>query len=167
MTNGNGGWNDPDMLEVGNGGETTYQYQTQMSIWAIQAAPLIAGNDLTTMSSTTLGLLANPDIIAVDQDSLGVQGHRVWQLGPEEIWVKPMADGSVVVGLFNRVAGAAYINLSFGLVGVKGVVEAVDLWQQKDLGQIKNNSPILVQGYGATHASVNYDRLSHCRAIAG
>jgi alpha-galactosidase len=150
VTNGSGGWNDPDMLEVGNGGETTSQYQTQMSIWAIQAAPLIAGNDLTTMNSTTVGLLTNPDIIAVDQDALGVQGHRVWQVGPEEIWVKPMADGSVVVGLFNRVDGATYINLPFSLVGVKGTVSAVNLWQQKNLGNIKNNQPILVGSYGAT-----------------
>jgi alpha-galactosidase len=150
VQNGNGGWNDPDMLEVGNGGEKTNQYQTQMSIWAIQAAPLIAGNDLTTMNSTTVAQLTNPDIIAVDQDSLGKQGHRVWQVGPEEIWVKPMADGSVVVGLFNRVAGTAYINLPFDLVGVKGTVDAVDLWQQKNLGIIKNNRQVLVGSYGAT-----------------
>jgi alpha-galactosidase len=150
VQNGNGGWNDPDMLEVGNGGETTSQYQTQMSIWAIQAAPLIAGNDLTKMTSTTVGLLTNPGIIAVDQDSLGKQGKRVWQQGPEEIWVKPMADGSVVVGLFNRVAGSANIALPFGVVGVKGTVDAVDLWNQKDLGIIRNNHLISVGGYGVT-----------------
>ena len=150
VQNGNGGWNDPDMLEVGNGGETTTQYQTQMSIWAIQAAPLIAGTDLTKMNSTTVALLTNPDIIAVDQDSLGKQGKRVWQEGPEEIWTKPMADGSVVVGIFNRVAGTAYIPLPFGVVGVKGTVDAVDLWQQKNLGIIKNNRQVLVGSYGAT-----------------
>jgi len=150
VQNGNGGWNDPDMLEVGNGGETTTQYQTQMSIWAIQAAPLIAGTDLTKMNSTTIGLLTNPGIIAVDQDSLGKQGKRVWQQGPEEIWVKPMADGSVVVGMFNRVAGGANITLPFGLVGVKGTVDAVDLWNQKDLGVIKNDHPVSVPGYGVT-----------------
>jgi len=148
--NGNGGWNDPDMLEIGNGGETDTQYQTQMSIWAIQAAPLIAGNDLTNMKSDIIAILTNPDIIAVDQDSLGKQGYRVWMQGPEEIWVKPMADGSVVVGLFNRVADTVYIDLSFSLVGVKGSVDAFDLWQQKDLGIIKNHRAVQVAGYGAT-----------------
>jgi alpha-galactosidase len=150
VVNGSGGWNDPDMLEIGEGGETDTEYQTQMSIWAIQAAPLIAGNDLTNMPSDILAILANPDIVAVDQDPLGKQGYRVWQEGPEEIWVKAMADGSVVVGLFNRVTGSVTISLPFNLVGVKGQVDAVNLWTQKDLGIIKDHSLIPVPGYGAT-----------------
>ena len=150
VTNGNGGWNDLDMLEIGNGGETDAQYQTQMSIWCIQAAPLIAGNDLTKMTSDIAAILTNPYIIAVDQDPLGKQGFRVWQEGPQEIWMKPMSDGSVVVGLFNRVEGQVSITLPFWRVGIKGTVDAVDLWQQKDLGVIKDYSAVKVPGYGAT-----------------
>jgi len=150
VVNGNGGWNDPDMLQVGNGGMTDTEYRTHMSFWAIMAAPLIAGNDLTKMSATTLALLTNADIIAVDQDPLGEQGHRVWQQGPQEIWVKPMADGTVVVGFFNRVEGATTLALSFNTIGVKGNVSARDLWQQKDLGPIKDHTAILVAGHGAT-----------------
>ena len=78
------------------------EYRTHFCLWAILAAPLIAGNDLTTMTLYTEAMLANREIIAVDQDPLGKQGFRVAQQGPFEVWMKPMADGSKVVGLFNR-----------------------------------------------------------------
>jgi alpha-galactosidase len=99
---GPGHWNDPDMLEIGNGGMNEDEYRTHMSLWAILAAPLMAGNDLSRMTPYTLELLTNREVIAVDQDPLGKQGYRVHQEGPYEVWTKLMADGSKVVGLFNR-----------------------------------------------------------------
>src|SRR5207302_9430951 len=98
-----GAWNDPDMLEVGNGGMTDDEYRAHFSLWAIMAAPLIAGNDLRTMSPATRDLLTNADVIAVDQDSLGVQGTIVREDVPEhQVWMKPLRDGSKAVALLNR-----------------------------------------------------------------
>jgi alpha-galactosidase len=148
----NGGWNDPDMLEIGNGpAETTEEYITQMSIWTILAAPLIAGNDLRKgyMSKVTLDLLANPDITAVDQDPLGMQGYRVWQDGAEDIWIKPMSDGTTVVGVFNHVEGTDPIALPFAAIGISGQADAYDLWEHKDLGLISNGYKVPVLGHGA------------------
>ena len=119
-----GHWNDPDMLEIGNGGMTADEYRTHMSLWSLLAAPLIAGNDLRTMTDETKSILMNSEVIAVDQDphyqpvvqistnggsaapkvSEGAQGTSE---GGIEVLMRPMHDGSVVVGLFNRTAAAA------------------------------------------------------------
>ena len=99
-----GHWNDPDMLEVGNGGMNTDEYRTHMSLWAILAAPLLAGNDLSTMTPDTIALLTNKEVIAVDQDRAGKQGDRVSATGPVEIWSRQLADGSKTVGIFNFLA---------------------------------------------------------------
>src|SRR5215471_3115353 len=116
---GPGHWNDPDMLEVGNGGMQEDEYRTHMSLWCLLAAPLLAGNDLTNMSPTTLSLLTNPELIALDQDPAGIQGHRVAQEGPLEVWVKPLADGSKAVGLFNRSNSDAPLTANFREIGVQ------------------------------------------------
>jgi alpha-galactosidase len=83
---GPGHWNDPDMLEVGNGGMTEDEYRQHMTLWVILAAPLLAGNDLSKMSPSTLAILTNKEVVAVDQDPLGKQGDRVSAVGPTEIW---------------------------------------------------------------------------------
>ncbi len=98
---GPGHWNDPDMLEIGNGGMRPNEEKTHMSLWCLLSAPLIAGNDLTEMTPQTLAILTNPDVIAVDQDPAGNEGYRIWQEGPLQIWMKVMADRSRVVALFN------------------------------------------------------------------
>jgi alpha-galactosidase len=82
---GPGHWNDPDMLEVGNGGMSHDEYITHMSLWCMLAAPLLAGNDVTHMTAETLEILTNREIIAIDQDPLGVQGHRISQEGPSRV----------------------------------------------------------------------------------
>ena len=96
-----GHWNDPDMLEVGNGEMKHDEYLTHMSLWAMLAAPLLAGNDLSQMSAETKSILTNKDVIAIDQDPLGKQGDRVSAEDPFEVWSKPLKDGSVAVALFN------------------------------------------------------------------
>lgn len=140
---GPGHWNDPDMLEVGNGGMTPDEYRTQMSLWAILAAPLIAGNDLTRMDNTTKGILMNTEVIAVDQDKLGLQGHRV---GPPQIWAKPLSGGAMAVALFNYVTDdeAEPLTLRFKDVGFNGPVHVRDLWAHRDLGVLRRSYTVTV-----------------------
>jgi len=106
---GPGHWNDPDMLEIGNGGMTDDEYQTHMSLWCILAAPLLAGNDIRDMKPNIAGILMNKEAIAVDQDKLGKQGVRVAKNGDLEVWSKPLADGGHAVGLFNRGADTSKV----------------------------------------------------------
>jgi alpha-galactosidase len=115
---GPGGWNDPDMLEVGNGGMTPTEDRTQFSLWAEMAAPLIAGNDLTTMSAMTRTTLTNPDVIAVDQDRLGRQGHAVASANGQWVLTKPLATGARAVVLFNATDNPAVITTTAARVGL-------------------------------------------------
>jgi alpha-galactosidase len=136
---GPGAWNDPDMLEVGNGGMTEDEYRAHFSLWAIEAAPLIAGNDLRTMSAETKTILTNPEVLAVDQDSLGAQGMVVWEPTPEvQVWAKPLADGSRAVALLNRAGVATQITAYFHRVGVRTDSATVrDLWAHADRGAFR------------------------------
>ena len=108
-----GFWNDPDMLEIGNGHMSTVEYKTHFSLWAMIAAPLIAGNDLRSMTDETKQILANREVIAVDQDALGKGGQRVGKNGDTETWVKPLAGGSYAIGLFNRGAAEAEVGVKW------------------------------------------------------
>ncbi len=211
---GPGHWNDPDMLEIGNGGMNADQYRTQMSLWAILAAPLVsihrqsrwlygcwplkgafsqpseakartkakasncclhcrstgisrenilpefskfychpgraggtpvglAGNDLSKLDDTTKSILINKEVIAVDQDKLGVQGHRI---GPPQIWVKPMSGGAKAVAIFNYVTDdeAEPLTLLLKDVGFTGPVHVRDLWAHKDLGILRDSYTVTV-----------------------
>ena len=145
---GPGHWNDPDMLEVGNGHMSDEEYRTHMSLWCILAAPLIAGNDLTTMSPETLAILTNPEVIAVDQDPGGIQGHRVSEEGPLEVWVKPLADGSKAVGLFNCGESTMPVTVHFKAIGAGPSVSIRDLWAKKDLGTFNGKYTAEVPRHG-------------------
>ncbi len=140
---GPGHWNDPDMLEIGNGGMNADQYRTQMSLWSILAAPLLAGNDLSKMDATTKSILLNKEVIAVDQDKLGIQGHRV---GPPQIWEKPLSGGAKAVALFNYVTDdeAEPFTLYLKDVGITGPVHARDLWAHKDLGVLHGSYTVTI-----------------------
>jgi alpha-galactosidase len=133
---GPGHWNDPDMLEVGNGGMTTAEYQAHFSLWAMLAAPLMAGNDIRSMSSETREILTNAEVIAVDQDAFGQQGRRIQKNGEQEIWSRPLADGGRAVILFNRGSEPAVMSVNWELIGYPGHVAAKvrDLWKHQDLG---------------------------------
>ena len=135
---GPGHWNDPDMLEIGNGGMNADEYRTQMSLWAILAAPLLAGNDLSNMDETTKSILMNREVIAVDQDKLGIQGSRI---GPLQVWVKPLSDRSKAVALFNFVTDDVPqpITLHFKDIGLGVYVHVRDLWAHKDLGLARDS----------------------------
>jgi len=146
---GPGHWNDPDMLEVGNGGMNHDEYITHMSLWVLLAAPLLAGNDLSKMTPETLDLLTNKEVIAVDQDSKGVQGRRVAQEGPLEVWAKPLADGSVAVGLFNRGESTNPVTVDFKNLGRRGSATVRNLWTHSDLGSFAGSYSADVPRHGA------------------
>src|SRR5712692_9589581 len=110
---GPGHSNDPDMLEVGNGGMTTTEYRSHFSLWCMLAAPLMAGNDLKNMSPEIKEILTNKEVIAVDQDPLGMEGRRVRKNGDSEVWAKQMKDGSRAVVLLNRGDSDADISVSW------------------------------------------------------
>jgi len=131
---GPGGWNDPDMLEVGNGGMSDTEYRSHFSLWAMMAAPLMAGNDLREMSPATREILLNKEVVAVDQDPLGKQGTRVRRSGSREVWTRPLADGGRAVLLFNRGASAAPIAVSWKELGLGQTPASVrDLWTHADV----------------------------------
>lgn len=153
-----GRWNDPDNLQVGNGGMNSEAYRLQMTLWSLLAAPLIAGNDLAHMTPETRSILTNPEVIAVDQDLAGIQGHRVSQLGPLEVWMKALADGSKAVGLFNKEQGYIPVTVSFRDIGLGGSGCVRDLWARKDLGRFNDSFTAEVPQRGALMV-----RVSRCR----
>jgi len=132
---GPGHWNDPDMLEIGNGGMSETQYRAQFSLWAMLAAPLIAGNDLTHMPAAIRTILTNKEVIAVDQDPLGVEGHRAFKDGDAEIWVRPLSGGREAVVLLDRGTRPLRIRLDWSVLGLPGYVPLRfrDLWRHEDL----------------------------------
>ena len=147
---GPGHWNDPDMLEVGNGGLSDDEYRSHFSLWAMMAAPLIAGNDVANMSEATKAILLNREVIAVDQDALGVQGHRVWKEGTSEIWLKPLTGGRQALLLFNRGPAPATISASWGLLGraTEQKLRVRDVWAHRDLKRARGSYSALVPSHG-------------------
>jgi alpha-galactosidase len=139
---GPGHWNDPDMLEVGNGGMTNNEYRTHFSLWAILAAPLIAGNDLLHMTEATKEILTNKDVIAVDQDPAGKEGYKIEDGGDQEVWVKPMSDGSFAVLLLNRGEQRAFMTTNVEQVGLQKApsYKVVNLWENGNRYQAKTYS---------------------------
>jgi len=137
-----GAWNDPDMLEIGNGGCTTEEYRSQMSMWSIMAAPLLAGNDIRNMSQTTKDILLNTEVIAIDQDAAGIQGTRVKSANSLEVWCKPLgsASGTVkAVALLNRSGSTANITVDFSTIGLSGTATVRDLWAKADKGSFSGS----------------------------
>lgn len=153
---GPGGWNDPDMLEVGNGGMTESEYRAHFSLWAIMAAPLIAGNDLRDMPATTHSILTNADVIAVDQDPAGIQGSRVHATGGLEVWCKPLAQaGARAVLLLNRGEASGSITVRWEQIGLETSAASVrDLWAQADVGIFSEGFTAAVPPHGGVMIKV-------------
>jgi len=143
-------WNDPDMLEVGNGGMTDTEYRAHFSLWAMLAAPLIAGNDLSTMDKATLDILTNRDIIAVDQDALGQQARRVAKDGDFEIWVRPLTGGDRAVVLFNRSSAAKVMSVDWDALQMPAAMKASvkDLWSRAVKKGVKGSYSAEVAPHG-------------------
>ena len=145
---GPGHWNDPDMLEVGNGGMTDDEYHTHMTLWAILAAPLLAGNDLSKMTPETLAILTNKQVIAIDQDPLGQQGDRVSAIGFSEIWARPLSGGARAIGLFNRADHPEPITLRLDQVGLTQST-LHDVWADKDVSATDGAYTTTVPAHGS------------------
>ena len=129
-----GHWNDPDMLEIGNGGMTDDEYRTHMSLWSILAAPLLAGNDLRNMTPAILEILTNREVIAINQDKDGKQGRRITKSGDQEVWARPLSGGAQAIGLFNRGGSPAKITVNWPDLGLNSAPTHVrDLWAHGDL----------------------------------
>lgn len=133
---GPGHWNDPDMLQVGNGGMSTEEYRAHFSLWAMMAAPLMAGNDLRTMGEEIRGILTNAEVIAVDQDPLGIQGRVVLDRGYGiQLWAKPLEGGAVAVTILNQRPDSMDAYIRWDDVGLQpGPASVRDLWAHRDLG---------------------------------
>jgi alpha-galactosidase len=152
---GPGHWNDPDMLEVGNG-LTDAQGRSHFSIWCMMAAPLILGNDLRTMSKETLATVTNKEVIAIDQDSLGVQGLRYKQENGLEVWFKPLKQGAWAMCLFNRTKEAKPYEINWSQFDFKDDVSGLstelatkvyairNLWTRKAEGLTRKNRKVIV-----------------------
>ncbi|MDN3356652.1 NPCBM/NEW2 domain-containing protein [Actinomadura sp. DC4] len=127
---GPGHWNDPDMLEVGNGGMTDTEYRSHFGLWAEMAAPLLIGSDLRKASAATMSILTNKEVIAVDQDKLGVQGTPVSTEGGRDVFVKPLANGDKAVALFNESDAPQRITTSASAIGMPAApaYRVRDLW---------------------------------------
>ena len=129
---GPGHWNDPDMLEIGNGGMTTDEYRTHMSLWAIFAAPLLAGNDVRNMSEDTRSILMNKDVIAIDQDPLGKQGHRADKSVDIEYYARPLNNGDMALVVVNRADAPASLKLPWTEMHIAEGTKVRNLWKHED-----------------------------------
>jgi len=152
---GPGGWNDPDMLQVGNGGMTDAEYRAHFSLWAIMAAPLIAGNDVRAADPATEAILLNSEVIAIDQDPLGKQGVPISASITLEVWNKELAEPRTrAVVLFNRTSADAEIAVDFSALGLTSPVRVRDLWQHADLGEMSGSFSANVPSHGVVMLKV-------------
>ena len=135
-----GHWNDPDMLEVGNRGLSYEEQRSQMTMWSIMAAPIMISSDVRSMSNETKELYLNKDMIAINQDSLGVQGHRISDKQGKQVWTKPLKNGDLAVALLNNNNSTQTVECNFADIGVEGEVEVRDAWKKKDLGPLSHVS---------------------------
>ncbi|EAR94452.1 alpha-galactosidase (macronuclear) [Tetrahymena thermophila SB210] len=152
-----GAWNDPDMLEVGNGGMTTHEYEAHFALWALLKAPLLIGCDVSKMSEDTIRILTNKEIIAINQDPLGIQGHRVKKSGfwfwSWQLWMGQLEDGVAII-LFNTSAWERNLSFTFKEVGIVGPATIRDLYQHEDLGVFSNSFSAIVPKHGVVVVKV-------------
>jgi len=156
---GPGHWNDPDMLEVGNGGMKFSENRAHFSIWCMLAAPLISGNDLRKMSKETTDVLTNTDVIAVNQDKLGIQGFKYAVRDSVEIWFKPLLENNWAVCFLNRTSTAKQIEFNWKLenvndelsgrklIAVKTNYKIKNLWTKNKTGTTKETLTITVPSH--------------------
>lgn len=145
---GPGHWNDPDFLQIGNNGLDLDEDKAQMSLWSLLAAPLFSSAHVTRLTEAQLAVLTNAEVIAVDQDRRGIQGHRVNQAGPAQVWAKPLSAGRMAVGLFNAGESPLPVSVNFHQLGYSHPVRARDLWEKKDLGVLKDGYTTTVPRHG-------------------
>ena len=155
---GPGHWNDPDMLEVGRGGMTTTEDRSHFTLWCIMAAPLLAGNDVTSMTSDTVSILTNAEVIAVDQDPAGEQGIPVAGSAAGQIWCKPLGVGFALkaVALLNTNSFPTNLTANWTDLGLQpGSASVRDLWAHADLGVFTNSFTTNVPAHGVVMLKIS------------
>lgn len=159
-----GHWNDPDMLVIGKVGWgprlrdshlTPNEQYIHITLWTLLASPLLLGNDLTQMDDFELGLVTNDEVLAVHQDPLGKPADRVSRNGELEVWSRPLADGSLAVGLFNRDEMDMKVGVTWSELGISGKQKVRDLWRQKDLGSFSDEFSSVVPRHGALFVRIS------------
>jgi len=146
---GPGHWNDPDMLEVGNGKLSLAENRAHFSMWAMLASPLLAGNDLPNMKPEIKAILTNRDVIAIDQDALGEQGARVYSDGEVEVWTRHLSGGAMAVAVL-AAGDSRYsthpFHLDLSKLGLHGAQQGKDLWSGKTV-TLTQNMPVEIESH--------------------
>jgi len=145
---GPGHWNDPDFLQIGVRGLDLDAERTQMSLWSLLAAPLISSTDLTRLTQAQLAILTNREVIAVDQDPMSIQGRRISQIGPVQVWVKKLSRGRIAVGFINSGESPLPASVNFRKIGYPHPVKVRDLWEKKDLGIFNGSYSTTIPKHG-------------------
>jgi len=143
---GPGHWNDPDMLEVGNGQMKNNEYIAHFSFWCLLAAPLMAGNDLRTMDEPTKRILTNKNAIKINQDKLGIQGSKIFDEGDFEIWSKKLSDNETAIIFFNRHWKENTIKVDWRQLGIKHNCKLFDIWKDAEVGNTGTTSGLTIPG---------------------
>ena len=162
-----GHWNDTDMLVVGKVGWgpnlhptklTPNEQMLHLALWALQAAPLFIGADLASLDDFTLALLTNDEVLDVDQDPLGRAASRIWKQDRLEIWARPLSDGTMAVGLFNRGLAPNKVTARWSQLGLHGRQPVRDLWQRRDLGAYDDTFSATVPRHGVVFVKIGTPR---------
>ena len=158
-----GGWTDPDMLVIGKVGWGPNIHDTRLTpneqlvhiaLWSLQAAPLLIGADMAQFDQWTIDLMTNHDVLAIQQDMLGRGATRVYQRERLELWARPLSDGTVAFGLFNRGLQAAKMSATWKELGISGSQPVRDVWLHKDLGMFDNEFSTTVPAHGVVMVKV-------------
>jgi alpha-galactosidase len=162
---GPGHWNDPDMLVVGKVGWgpklhytklTRHEQITHITLWSLLSAPLLIGCDMSQMDQFTIDLLGNDEVLAVNQDPLGKAAVRKAQEGSAEVWARPLYDGTLAVGLFNRGLRRCFVTAKWSDLGLAGVQPVRDLWRNKDLGSFAERFKVEIPRHGAVLLKIGH-----------
>src|SRR5690606_25333084 len=173
---GPGHWNDPDMLVVGYVGWSQHlrptllspnEQYTHISLWSLLSAPLLIGCDLTRLDSFTYNLLSNSEVIAINQDPLGKQASRILNDGDIQVWVKPLADGSLAVGVFNIGEAPALFKLSFSTLGLSSGSQRVrDMWRHRNIGVFDDGVELKINRHGVKLLNLSGYRRMDTRDVS-
>jgi alpha-galactosidase len=139
---------------------TPNEQMLHVGMWALQAAPLFIGADLSQLDPLTLALLTNDEVLDVDQDPMGRAAGRVWRKGRLEVWSRPLADGTIAVGLFNRGLAPAKVTARWSDVGVRGRQPVRNVWLKQDLGQFQDTFSATVPRHGMVFIKIGKGSLS-------
>src|SRR5262249_33373428 len=166
---GPGHWNDPDMLVVGRVGWgpnihptrlTPNEQITHITLWSLQSAPLLIGADMSALDQFTIDVLSNDEVLAVNQDPLGKTARRVARDGWVEVWARPLADGTMAVGLFNRGIAGAPVTAKWSDLGLSGRLPVRDLWLQNELPDASDTFSATVPRHGAVLVKIGTPKRS-------